>query len=257
MIARAAQPVAVACAGLAASVALTGCLGVETTPEKSARKAKSAAKRVAGQKGVKVGKANATIEVQDAAVVQDPNGVAAIVHLKNTGATQASLPVGITVTDAKGAKLYANDIPGLDPSLTSLPVLQAGQEAYWVNNQILVAGRAAKVQAQVGAAKGHAAATLPKIELSGVRVGRDADGVYAKGTVRNASPVAQKRLVISCVARAGGRVLAAGRAVVERLPAAAEAKKPTAFTVFFIGDPKRAKLECAAPPTVLAGGTSK
>jgi hypothetical protein len=26
---------------------------------------------------------------------------------------------------------------------------------------------------------------------------------------------------------------------------------------FFIGDPKRAKLDCAAPPTVLAGGTSK
>jgi hypothetical protein len=244
-------------AAVLAPLALSGCLGVETTPEKSAKKAKLATTRIADQKGLRIGAVNRDVQVALAAVVQDPNGVAAVVRVRNTGRTQVTLPVAITVSDASGKKLYANDAPGLDPSLTSLPVLQAGQEAYWVNNQILVAGRAAKVQAQVGAAKGRAAATLPKIELSGVRVGRDADGVYAKGTVRNASPVAQKRLVISCVARAGGRVLAAGRAVVERLPAAAEAKKPTAFTVFFIGDPKRAKLDCAAPPTVLAGGTSK
>jgi hypothetical protein len=255
VILRAARPTAVACAGLAASVALTGCLGVETTPEKSAKKAKLAATRVANQKGVTVGKANATIEVRDAAVVQDPNGVAAIVHLKNTGATQAALPVGITVTDAKGAKLYANDIPGLDPSLTSLPVLQAGQETYWVNNQILVSGKAAKVKAVVGDAKAKAAGALPKITLSGISHGRDADGFYAKGTISNDSPIPQKRIVVTCVARDGAKVLAAGRAVIDRLMPAAGLKKPTHFTVFFIGDPKQSDLDCSAPPTVLSGGT--
>jgi hypothetical protein len=244
-------------AAVLAPLALSGCLGVETTQEKSAKKAKLATARIADQKGLRIGAANRDVQVALAALVQDPNGVAAVVRIKNTGATQVTLPVGITVSDAKGKKLYANDVPGLDPSLTSLPVLQAGQEAYWVDNQILVAGRAATVKAQVGAAKGRAGATPPKIELSGITVGRDADGVYAKGIVRNASAVAQKRLVISCVARSGDRVLAAGRAVIDRLPPAAEAKKPTTFTVFFIGDPKRAKLDCAAPPTVLAGGTSK
>jgi hypothetical protein len=255
VIVRAARPTAVACAGLAASVALTGCLGVETTPEKSAKKAKLAAKSISQQKGVKVGKANASIQVQDSTVVQDPNGVAAIVHLKNTGGTQASLPVGITVTDAKGAKLYANDIPGLDPSLTSVPVLKAGQEAYWVNNQILVSGKASKVQAVVGDAKARPTGALPKITLSRIAHGKDADGFYAKGIISNDSGIPQKRIVVTCVAREGGKVLAAGRAVIDRLMPAAGLKKPVGFTVFFIGDPKQSKLDCAAPPTVLAGGT--
>jgi hypothetical protein len=238
----------------AASVALTGCLGVETTPEKSARKAAKAAKVVANQKGVTVGKANAFVKVEDSAVVQDPNGVAAVVRVKNTGTTQASLPVGITVTDAKGKKLYANDVPGLDASLTSMPVVAAGQEVDWVNNQITVAGKAAKVAAVVGAAKGKAPAALPKITLDRVTAGHDQDGAYAKGTVRNESSVAQKRIVITCVAREGSKVLAAGRAVIDRLEPAATLKKPTTFTVFFIGDPKKGKLDCSAPPTVLAGG---
>jgi hypothetical protein len=240
-----------------ASVALTGCLGVETTPQKSAKKARNAAKIVADQKGVTVGKANATIKIEASSVVQDPNGVAAVVRLKNTGTAQASLPVGITVTDAKGKKLYANDIPGLDPSLTSMPVVAAGQEIDWVNNQILVAGRAAKVDAVVGAAKGKAPRALPKITISDIKPGKDEDGFFAKGTIRNESAIPQKRLVITCVARSAGKVIAAGRAVIDRLEPAAGLKKPTTFTVFFIGDPKQARLDCAAPPTVLDQGGAK
>jgi len=242
--------------GVGASVLLGGCLGVETTPQKSAAKAKQAVNTIANQKGLAIGKLNASIKVEGSAIVQDANGVAAIVRVKNTGPTQVALPVAITVSDARGKKLYANDTPGLDASLTSLPVLEAGQEADWVNNQILVAGKASKVAAQVGAAKGKAAAgALPEIVLSHIEHGRDEDGFYAKGTIANKSPIAQKRLVVSCVARNGDRVLAAGRAVVDRLAPAAESKKPTIFTVFFIGDPKQAALACTAPPTVLSGGT--
>jgi hypothetical protein len=43
--------------------------------------------------------------------------------------------------------------------------------------------------------------------------------------------------------------------VIDRLAPAAVLKKPTSFTVFFIGDPKQSKLECSAPPTVPSGGT--
>jgi hypothetical protein len=239
----------------AVPLVLGGCLGVETTPEKSARKAKLAEKEVTAQKGMVLGKANAFVKVEDSAVVQDPNGVAAVVRVKNNGSTQVTLPVGITVSDAAGKKLYANDIPGLDASLTSLPVLEAGQELDWVNNQILVAGKAAKVAAAVGAAQGKAPGALPKIAISGVSHGKDEDGFYAKGTIANDSAIPQKRLVVTCVAREGSKVLAAGRAVVEKLDPAATARKPTSFTVFFIGDPKRSELDCTAPPTVLSGGT--
>ena len=194
--------------------------------------------------------------MEDTAIVQDANGVAAVVRVKNTGPVQVALPVAITVADAKGKKLYANDTPGLDASLTSLPVLDAGEEADWVNNQILVAGKASKVVAQVGAAKGNAGAgELPKIMVSDVTAGRDEDGSYVKGIVTNKSAIVQTRLVVSCVAREGDKVLAAGRAIVERLAPAARSPKPTSFTVFFIGDPQQAELACTAPPTVLSGAT--
>jgi hypothetical protein len=239
-----------------APLALGGCLGVETTPEKSAAKAKLAVGQVTSQKGLVVGQANASVEVEDAVVVQDANGVAAVVRVKNTGPTQVRLPVGITVSDRAGKQLYANDTPGLDASLTALPVLAAGQEADWVDNQILIAGKAAKVAARVGAAKGGpAGGALPKIVVGAVTRGHDEDGFFAKGTVANRSSVPQKRLVITCVARDGARVIAAGRAVVEKLDSAAGLKRPTVFTVFFIGDPQRATLACSAPPTVLPGAS--
>jgi hypothetical protein len=238
-----------------APLVLGGCLGVETTPEKSAKKAKLAVAGLKREKGLSITAVNQQVRVVRSTIVQDANGVAAVLQLKNTGATQVGVPVGVTVFDAKGNKLYVNDTPGLDKSLTSLPVLAAGDETYWVNNQILVAGKAGKAQGALGAATGKASGALPKIELSGIAVGRDADGRYAKGTIRNASAIAQKRLVVSCVARSGDDVIAAGRAVVERLAPAADSPKPTHFTVFFIGDPKQAKLTCSAPPTVLSGGT--
>jgi len=244
-----------ALAGAGLPLALGGCLGVETTPEKSAAKARLAVDTIKNQKGLVLGKVNTAITVEDSTLVQDANGVAAVIRVKNTGSTQVTLPVAITVSDAKGRKLYANDAPGLDASLTSLPVLGAGQEADWVDNQILVAGKASRVAAQVGAAKGElGGGALPKIVLSGIAAGRDEDGPYAKGTISNRSAIAQKRIVVSCVARDGARVLAAGRAVVDRLAPAGESKRPTPFTVFFIGDPKQAELACAAPPTVLSGG---
>jgi hypothetical protein len=243
--------------GMGGSVFLSGCFGVETTPEKSAEKAKTAVDSIAHQKGLAIGKINAAIKVEDSAIVQDANGVAAVVRIKNTGSTQVTLPLAITVSDAKGKKLYSNDTPGLDVSLTSLPVLAAGHEADWVNNQILVSGKASKVVAQVGAAMGKpGAGALPKIVLSTIKAGRDEDGNYAKGIVANESATTQKRLVVSCVAREGDKVLAAGRAVIDRLAPATEAKKPTTFTVFFIGDPQQAQLACTAPPTVLSGGTT-
>lgn len=237
---------------------LTGCLGVETTPEKSRKAEAKAAKELKEQQvGLKIGKANASIKVEASSIVQDPNGVAAVVHLKNTGSVQATVPIAITVNDAKGKKLYANDIPGLDPSLTSVAVVEAGQTLDWVNNQILVAGKAAKVAAVVGASKAKAPGAIPKIAIADVVHDKDEDGFYAQGTIANESDIPQKRLVVTCVARDGDRVIAAGRAVVEKLDPAKTLKKPTKFTVFFIGDPKSAQLSCSAPPTVLSQGAAK
>ena len=52
------------------------------------------------------------------------------------------------------------------------------------------------------------------------------------------------------VAIRGGKVVAAGRAIVEKLDPA-PTKKPVRFKIYFIGDPKGAALKLTTAPTVL------
>jgi hypothetical protein len=230
----------------AAAVALSAC---QTTQELSAQRAKSAKKLVA-EKGLTIGKANPDVAVRTTALLHDANGIAAVVELRNKGRnTQARLPVAISVTDAKGKALYRNNLAGLEDSLVSMALLERGQDAFWVNNQITATGKPAKVQATVGMSKGKLPAKVPSLTISGVRLSSDSGSVIAKGTIVNRSTVAQKRLTIFCVARRGSSIVAAGRAIVDTVPAAGG--KPTPFTVFFIGNPKGAKLSFSAPPTVL------
>jgi hypothetical protein len=231
---------------LLVAVGLTAC---QTTQELSAERAKNA-KKLINQKGMTVSKQNPNVAIGTTTVVQDANGIAAVVELRNTGReAQARLPVSIAVTDARGRALYRNDVAGLEDSLVSMALLAKGEDAFWVNNQVTATGKPAKVQAKVGAAKGKVPAQVPKFAISGVALHAEADGTFAKGTIVNRSKVTQKRLTIFCVARKGGKVVAAGRAIVDALPPAGA--KPTPFTVFFIGNPKGATLRFAAPPTVL------
>lgn len=231
---------------VALALAVTGC---QTTQELSAHRAKGA-RKLAQQKGLRIAKANPDVEVGATDVVQDANGVAAVVELRNTGGAQARLPVAITVTDKGGRRVYANDAAGLEPSLVSLPYLRRGQRAFWVNNQIPATGAADKVKAVIGAGAGAAPAKVPRFSITRVSLDRDSSGALLKGYIANRSAVAQKRLVISCVARRGGRVVAAGRAIIDRLGPKGGGK-PQLFRIFFIGNPKGAKLSLFAPPTVL------
>ena len=92
-----------------APLLLSGCLGVETTPEKSAKKAKTAVNSIAHQKGLTIGKVNAAIEVEDAMIVQDANG----------GAAVPTCEFG-TVAEAGGA-FWRMAEPGAAPGRASKP----------------------------------------------------------------------------------------------------------------------------------------
>jgi hypothetical protein len=237
---RAAAPV------LVAALALSAC---QTTQELSAQRAKEA-KKLVNQKGLTVTQENPNVAVGATSVLRDKNGIAAVVELRNKGPrAQAGLPVSIAVTDAGGKALYRNDVAGLEDSLVSMALLAKGEDAFWVNNQVTATGTPAKVQAKVGAAKGKVPARVPSFAITGVKTESDSDGVYVTGTIANRSTVVQKRLTIFCVARKGTKIVAAGRAILDALPAAGA--KPTKFTVFFIGNPKGAKLSFSTPPTVL------
>jgi hypothetical protein len=183
---------------LVVALALSAC---QTTQELSAQRSREA-KKLVNQKGLTVGRENPNVAVGATSIVQDENGIAAVVELRNTGTVaQAGLPVSIAVTDAKGKRLYRNDVAGLEDSLVSMALLNKGEDAFWVNNQITAVGKPAKVQARVGAAKGKVPAQVPSFTIADVGLQSDSGSVFAKGTIVNRSKVAQKRLTIFCVAR--------------------------------------------------------
>jgi hypothetical protein len=231
------RPALLVAACVCVAAGLSAC---QTTQETSAMKAKHA-RGLSHQKGV---------TVLETGVLHDANGTAAVVQLQNTGPAQAALPVAIAVDDAKGKAVYRNDAAGLESTLVEMPLLRKGERAWWVNNQVVTASAPKTVQAKVGQPREKVAGAPPEIAISNVHVGADQDGAYAKGVVTNRSRLVQTRLTIFCVARKGAKIVAAGRAIVDRL-LPAPTKKPTSFTVFFIGNPKGARLEFAAPPTVL------
>ncbi|MGN6190255.1 MAG: hypothetical protein ACTHOE_15285 [Conexibacter sp.] len=241
---------------LGAAPLLLGCLacapllsGCESTQAKSARLEKEGAKRLAGERGLVVRRQNADVRAVATAVLQDENGTAVVVVLRNRASRPVgSVPIAIDVQGANGRSVYRNDLAGLDPSLVEATGVPANGELLWVDDQVTPNGDPKKAVATIGAARGDAPRELPKIELSQPRLIVDrVTGVEAVGRVTNRSDVEQRRLVVSCVARKGERVVAAGRAIVNRLAIG----KSASFHVFFIGDPRGARITVVAPPTVI------
>jgi len=236
----------------AAAVLTFGLAACETTQDTSKRLSKQGKALLKG-KTLTIATANPDIKVTSSGVLQDQNGTAAVVELKNSGGSQADVPVLISVSGAKGQQLYTNSGPGLDPSLVQLAAVPKGQSEIWVNDQVTATGKPKSLKATIGLAKGRAPATLPLMTITKLAFGSDVSGVYARGIITNTSKVAQKRLVIACVSTSGPTLKAAGRAIVDNLPPA-PTPKPVSFRVYFIGNPKGGKLSCSAPPTVFAGG---
>jgi hypothetical protein len=233
---------------LALVAAAAGAAGCESTQAKSARLQAAAVNRPA-EKGFTIGEPNRDVKVERALVLQDPLGAAVVVELRNTGrSAQARVPVGVTVTGAGGAKLYANDAPGLDASLTEAPLIEPGGRLLWVDDQVRITDPARRAAAEVGAALGKPVADAPRIELEGPKLDTDQSGAFtAVGAVRNASSVEQVRLVVFVTAERGGKIVAAGRSIVPRLKAGGKAR----FTAFLAGKAKGARLHATAPATVL------
>jgi hypothetical protein len=230
------------------ALALPSLAACESTQAKSARLESENKGLLKNEQGVEVGRRAKDVDVRDAAVVQDENGIAAVVEIRSSASrAQRDLPITIAIDDRTGKPIFRNDAAGLDHTLTHVLLLEPGRTFTWVNNQISAAGRARKVVATVGPGK-PVPARVPRIDAGTATLEADpVDGLVAKGKVRNDSDVLQRNLVVYCVARRGGKVVAAGRSIVEKVKPHAQAR----YSVFFIGDPRGAELELAAPPTVL------
>jgi hypothetical protein len=230
-----------------AMLALTGC---ESTQDKSARLEREGGGALR-EKGVVVTRENPDVKVVSTGAVQDENGTAVVVRLRNTGRrTLSQVPITVDVRGG-GKTLFRNDAPGLEPTLVRAPLLYPGREFAWVNDQVAASGKPGTVRAKVG--DGPAVKDVPRITITAPRLEQDpVSGIAATGYVANGSKVEQRKLVVFAVATKGKRVVAAGRGQVPRLQAGKRAR----YTVFFIGNPRGARIQVAAPPTRLTQGDS-
>jgi hypothetical protein len=233
---------------LATAVAapLAGC---ESSQQRSARLERDGATLLTAEKGLDVSRQNRDVKAIESAVIQDENGAAVVVVLRNRAPRPSGrVPIAVELRGAGGRSVYRNDAPGLDPSLVEATGVPARGEEVWVNDQVTPSGRARAVEVRVGLPKGAPPRKLPRMQPAPPRLAQDEiTGVEAVGSIANRSDVEQRRLVVFCVARRGGKLVAAGRAIVNRLAPGRRAR----YHVFFIGDPRGARLTVAAPPTVL------
>jgi len=231
-------------AGLLLALIFAGC---ESNEERSAALAKLAHHQQHAQSGLSITRKSAYVKVVATTFLKGSEGAAAAVRVRNLSAhALRDLPIAITVKGAGAKTLFQNNSPGLEAALTTLASLPAHGEATWVDDQVPVSGVAGSVSATVGEARILAGA-VPQIEVQGVHPSEESatGGAGEAGTVRNRSTVTQRSLVVYGLARRGGRIVAAGRAVLPEVAAGASVP----FQAFLLGTPTGAKLEASAPPT--------
>lgn len=225
------------------ALALTGC---ETTADRSARleKAALARARPAASQGVRIAAASHTLLVVSKTLVSDKEGLAVALTVRNTsGRAQIGAPVAVTVKGPTGSTVYTNGEPGLAHSLTALGAVPAHGQVSWVDDQVQASGAAASLSITVGDGKKLPSPPGTISVSSKAPVGEPGGGESIAGQVTNGSGAAQRELVVSALARRGGKVVGAGRAVIANLAEGAS----TPFEIFIVGSAKDAQIELSAP----------
>jgi hypothetical protein len=230
------------------ALALTGC---ESNQEKSAalekidkpREEEAAKRRALAQRALTITRQSSEVRVIATAVVHSSEGAAAVVTLRNASSMPLlDVPIQITVRNARGASIYTNAIPGLSATLMSAALLPAHAVMTWIDDQVQASGTPASVSVKVGEGT-PATGAIPQLSVEGAHLAEG--GTEAEGNLVNHSPVAQQELVVYALARRAGRIVAAGRAVLAQAPAGTSSP----FQIFFVGDPRGARLEVSAPAT--------
>jgi hypothetical protein len=219
----------------------------ESTQDKSKRLAGSSA--VLSDEGLVVRRQNPDVKVLETKALQDENGGAVVVEMRNVSKQAlTNVPVSIDVRGAGGKSVFRNDQAGLETALTHAPLLTPNDKFLWVNDQVEADAKPKSVTARVGMAKPAPTGQIPTIVLSRPKLEIDpVSGTAAVGFATNRSKIEQRDLVIFAVGKKGGKIVAAGRGQIRRI----KPDKRARFQIFFIGNPRGASLELAAPPTTL------
>ncbi len=239
--------------GIAAVAALSALLvtGCESSQDKAARvqKINEARQKVAAQP-LTVAKVDRRIKISEVAVLRGKDTDAVVVTVVNTTSKPiADLPIAVNLLNSAGKVIATNTDPGTDHWLNHIPLLRPGKSFSWVNDQFepLPAARKATVRIGSGAVVPR---PYPDAQLIKTRFFADPiSGAAFTGKAKGNAPVLQERLVIFSVGRQGGRIVAAGRGVLEKL--LPNGGKPAGFTIFYVGaNPKSVSLSNEAPPVL-------
>jgi hypothetical protein len=237
-------------AALVALVLAPALAGCETTQEKSAQLERAALrerKATVAAAGLRIAHPNTRVRVVSETLLHGSEGAAAAVTVRNESARGLrSVPIAIEARDRSGAVVYSNTAGGVAASLTQISYLPPRATFTWVDDQVQGA-TASSLSVKVGEAQ-PASGRVPALAVSGVKRFEDpANGPGAEGTVSNRSTLEQHELALYVVARRGGTVTAAGRAVVPLLAPG----QSTRFQAFFVGNPQGGTIEVQAPPSTL------
>jgi hypothetical protein len=238
------------CAALTLVVPAAAISGCESTQDRSAQLRKKGNTVLSQRTQTLITRVNPDVKVLRTATLHDDNGSAAVVELRNTSRRAlVNIPVAIDVRGPGGTSVFRNDAAGIEPSLVGPAYVPPASQFAWVNDQVSATGVPRSVVARVGVGHGAPPRSVPSIQVGAPHLETDpTSGISAVGTVTDRSPIVQRKLVLYCIATRGGRIVAAGRGGIERL----RPNKRTRYTIFFIGNPKGAKLTVAAPPTTFA-----
>jgi hypothetical protein len=238
------QRLGLAVMALAAFVVWSGCQSTQDT----SREIAASLGPVKVEKGLQITEPSRDVDVVRSTLLTDGGEAAVVVELRNkSNKALTNVPILIDVLDAGGKSVYRNDIPGIEPSLASVPLIRPNARVEWVNNQILAVGDPASVKVKVGASNTTLAGAVPDVQVRDPVLEEDpVSGTNARGIAINHSGAPNDRLLIYGIARRGGKIVAVGRAAIEDL----KPNKPHAYHVFFVGDPSGAQISIASFPAV-------
>ena len=227
---------------------LAGSLSAcESTQDESARIGREGSHRTSAPTSLKLGAANREVRVSDTTVLSSGGRSAVAAKLTSTAASsQADIPLLLTVTGTTGKSVYSNQAGGLEASLQRMALLRAHQSGWWVDDQVLTSQTAKAATVRVGTGRRVVGASVA-LRTRGVSTSEQGGISVVSGTVVNGSSTSQSKVPVFAVAQRGGKVIAAGRAVVPELPGRVGAS--ASFQVFLVGNPAGAPIELTAVPT--------
>lgn len=225
---------------------LSACESTQQESEKIGREGKQPA---AGQGSLKLGAVNHSVRVSDVTLLRSAGRTAVAAKLTGTATRpQLEVPVLVEVMGAHGKVAYSNETGGLEASLQRMALLRPGQGEWWVDDQVLSSQSATGVKVRVGTGSApRAGSAPPTLSTTTPHVAEQGGLSVVSANVVNHSPKAQGKVPVFAVAVRGGRVVAAGRAVVSALPGHPGASVP--FQLFLVGNPAGASIELTVVPT--------